>query len=192
MGDVQGVGGVVEVTSVQEHLGDFFDGDVGIKLFCPGVVGFAGDEQVLVFCHLTMDGVQKGCVDVAGGDEQPGVFAPFGLLPEQGIVRPVREAFVERDGCGEHVGVVGFVDDGFAEGIFIDEGWRQFIEAVAASALPAARFGDAAGVFSSDDFVQADFAVGIGVIAHLDADPSASHLLRHSGGSAGTQEGIEH
>ena len=43
----------------------------------------------------------------------------------------------------------------------------------------------------STTFLQARQAVGEGVLAHLDADPAAAHLVSDGGGRAGAEERIE-
>ena len=46
-------------------------------------------------------------------------------------------------------------------------------------------------MLTSDDFLQARQAVRDGVVAQLDADPAAAHLVGDSGGGAGAQETVE-
>jgi hypothetical protein len=53
-------------------------------------------------------------------------------------------------------------------------------------------FGDAPGVLVAvDDLAQAGRAVGDGVLAQLDADPAAAHLVGDGSGGAGAEEGVE-
>lgn len=66
----------------------------------------------------------------------------------------------------------------------------ELIEAKAAAALPTHIFGDAA-LLAIDDLGQAWLTVRAGVIAHLDTDPAAVHLVGDSGGGAGAEKGVE-
>ena len=48
-----------------------------------------------------------------------------------------------------------------------------------------------ATLFAFDHLVQARHTIADGMIAHLDADIAAAHLMRDSGRGTGTQKGIE-
>ena len=72
----------------------------------------------------------------------------------------------------------------------IEHGRPEPVEAEPAPALPTDALGDAA-LLALDDLVQAGDAVGDGVLAHFDADPTATHLVRHRRSGAGAEEGVE-
>ena len=72
----------------------------------------------------------------------------------------------------------------------IEHGLAQTHEAEAAAAVPAHRLGNAA-LLAFDDFRQPRQAVGFRVIAHLDADPAAAHLVGDGRGGAGAEEAVE-
>jgi hypothetical protein len=72
----------------------------------------------------------------------------------------------------------------------VKNGRTQAGEAKAAAALPAHRLADAARL-ARDDLLQPGQAVRGGVLAHLDADPAAAHLVRHGGRGAGAEEAVE-
>jgi hypothetical protein len=50
---------------------------------------------------------------------------------------------------------------------------------------------NAAGVIAVDDFLQAWNDVGVAVLAELDHDPAAAHLVGDGAGGAGAGEGVE-
>ena len=75
--------------------------------------------------------------------------------------------------------------------LFVEDGWAQPVEAKTATALPASGFRNAA-LFAVDDLLQARRAVGVGMLAHFDANVSAAHLVSDGGGCAGSEEGIKH
>ena len=55
---------------------------------------------------------------------------------------------------------------------------------------PAHRRADAT-LLARHHLLQARQAVGEGVLAHLDADPAPTHLVRHGGGGAGAEKAVE-
>ena len=191
MYDIQIVIRFAKLTAFQEHLGNFFDGDMVIDPVQPFVVGAAGDGEIFVLLHSALDGVQIIAVQMAGGDEQIGLFTARGLLPEQLAVRVVGEALVEGHAGGQHVRVVIRVDDRFSEGVLVDEGGSQLVETVSAALFPFGGLGDPARVFPGDHLVKTHFAVGVGMTAHFNADVPAAHLVGNGGGRAGAEEGVE-
>ena len=136
MYDIQIVIRFAKLTAFQEHLGNFFDGDMVIDPVQPFVVGAAGDGEIFVLLHSALDGVQIIAVQMAGGDEQIGLFAARGLLPEQLAVRVVGEALVEGHAGGQHVRVVIWVDDRLSEGVLVDESGGQLVKTVPAALSP--------------------------------------------------------
>src|SRR5438309_1871047 len=71
----------------------------------------------------------------------------------------------------------------------VERGRAKPVVAVTAAALPRDCFADAA-LLAIDDLVEAWLAMRLGVVAHLNADPAASHLVGHSGSRAGTEEAV--
>ncbi len=65
------------------------------------------------------------------------------------------------------------------------------VVAETAAALPGRRFTNTALIFAVDDFLQARNDVGVAVLAQLDHDPAATHLVGDGAGGAGTGEGVE-
>src|SRR5690606_28425573 len=75
--------------------------------------------------------------------------------------------------------------------LLVEDGGAEPIEAEPAATLPAYSFRDAA-LLTLDDLVETWRAMGMGVLAHLDADVAATHLVRDGGCRAGAEEGVEH
>jgi len=67
----------------------------------------------------------------------------------------------------------------------------QPVEAKAAAALPVHLAGDTAPL-AFHHLPQTGRAVRYGVLANLDADVAAAHLVGHGGGGAAAEKGIEH
>jgi hypothetical protein len=88
-------------------------------------------------------------------------------------------------------GQVGKAHLGVQLAVFAEQRRTQLHDAKAAAALPVHGGADAA-LFALHHLAQAREAVGDGVFAPLDADPSAAHLVGDGGGGPGAQEGIEH
>ena len=84
---VQVVIGLAELTAVKQHLRDFFDGDIAVRLVQASVKGTAGDNQVFALLHGVLDGVQIDAVEVPCGHEEVAALVAHGLLPEQAAVR---------------------------------------------------------------------------------------------------------
>ena len=68
---------------------------------------------------------------------------------------------------------------------------RKPVVAETAAALPAYAAGDAARVLTIDHLAEAGDDVGVGVLAELDHDPAAAHLVGDRAGCAGAGEGVE-
>ena len=101
------------------------------------------------------------------------------------------EAFQLGHRRGQHLGVVFLVDHPLAEAVLLQQAGRQAVVAEAAAALPAGGLGDAAGIFAVDDLLQARNDVGVAVLAQLDHDPAAAHLVGDGAGGAGASKGVE-
>jgi hypothetical protein len=71
-----------------------------------------------------------------------------------------------------------------------NSGAAELQHAKAAAALPVHRRADAA-LLACDHFGQARQAMRDRVLAHLDADPLAAHLVRDGGGGAAAEEAVE-
>ena len=128
---------------------------------------------------------------MAGGHKEIAVLVAYRLFPEQVSVRLIAESLVQGHRRCQHIGIIVLVDDIFVKGVFVDERWCDLIETVPSAALPILCFGNAAGVFPSNDLIHAHFAVGIGVIAHFHTDPAPPHFLRDGSRGTGTEEGIK-
>ena len=191
MYDIQVVVRFAKLAALQEHLGNFLNGDMIIGPVYSLVVGAAGDSEIFVLLHSALDGVQIIAVQMAGGDEQIGLFTARGLLPEQLAVRVVGEALVEGHAGGQHVRVVIRVDDRLSEGVLVDESGGQLVKTVPAALLPFGGLGDPARVLPGNHLVQTHLAVGVCVTAHFNPDVPAAHLVGNGGGRAGAEEGVE-
>lgn len=191
MDNVQIVVGFAELTAVQEHLGDLFDGDILVGLVQPTVEGTTGDNEIFAVLHRTLDGVQISPIDMPGGNEQIAVFASHGLFPKEVAVRLIAESLMEGHSRCQHIHIVGLIDDILVKGVFVDQGRSQFVKAVTAAALPILGLSDAAGILAGDHLVQPDFTVCVGVVAHFNTDIPPPHLVGDGGGSAGAKEGVE-
>ncbi len=94
-------------------------------------------------------------------------------------------------GRGQHIGIVFLADDPVAVLVLVEEAGGKFVVFEAAAALPVDGLGDAALVCAVADLLESGEAVGLAVVAKLDADPSAAHFMGYGCGCAGAEEGVE-
>ena len=153
--------------------------------------GRAADEEALAFLHGLAEGVEAFDGEELRGGVDVVVLRAAALFPVERGVGLVGVAFLLGHGCGQHVGVVFLVDDKVAELVLLQQAWGQLIELEAAAAFPVLRLADAALVGAVGDHLQARIAVGVGVVAQLNADISPAHLLRHGRRGARTEETVE-
>lgn len=176
--------------AVEDLLGNFFDGEV-IEGGGFAAKGHAEDEEAAICAHVFAELGELGLAEVLGGDVNEVAFGGVAVLPVEGFAGGVGEAFEFAQGFGEHFGVVGFVDDPVIPFVFLQERGGEVVVAKAAAALPVNGFGNAAGVFAIDDFLESGDDVGVAVVAEFDHDPAAVHFVGHGSGSAGACEGVE-
>ena len=87
-------------------------------------------------------------------------------------------------------GEVGEADRRVDPAVFVENRRAEGAEAEAAAALPADILRDAA-LLAFDDLLHPQGAVGAGMLAHFDADPPASHLVRDGSRGARAEEAVE-
>ena len=113
------------------------------------------------------------------------------VLPPLRFGRRVGKAFQLTQRFGEVRGVVLGIDDWIVPAVVDDEAWRKLVVTETATALPVHRFGNAALVFTVDDFFQARDDMRVAMFAQLYHDPAAAHFVGDCAGGAGTAERIK-
>ena len=191
MNDVQIIVRPAKLAAIQQHLRDLLDCNIFIGFCGCGIKGAAGNNEIVALLQCAVNRIQVSLIQMPGRNEQVAVFAADRLFPEQILVWLVVEPFMEGHSRSQHIRIIRLIDDRLVKGVLVDEGGGQLIKAVSAAAFPVPRLGDAAWVISGDDLVQAYLAVGVGMVAHLNADIPPPHFVGDGGGGAGAEEGVQ-
>src|SRR6516225_4568311 len=99
------------------------------------------------------------------------------MNPVVGVAWRVCEALKLAHGFGKHRGVVLFADHPVSEFVPLQHRRCQPPIAESPAALPAHRIGDATSILSVDYLLQTRDDVRLAMIAKLDHDPAAAHLV---------------
>jgi hypothetical protein len=149
------------------------------------------DQQAAPFADFIAQGLQLFRRQALRGDVDEVVLGALAVLPVVRVAGCVGEAFQLADRCRQHFGVVVLVDDPLAPAVLLQQAGGEAVVAEAAAALANSRLADAALVLAVDDLFQARNDVRVAVLAQLDHDPAAAHLVGDGAGGAGTGEGVE-
>src|ERR1035437_8138721 len=103
-------------------------------------------------------------------------FGGAALLPVE-IAGGVLKAHDLAHGLGQHGRVVLLADDEVVEAILFKQCWSDVVVAETAAALPLNGIGDAAFVFTVNDLLHARNDVCMAMLAQLNHDPAAAHLV---------------
>lgn len=101
------------------------------------------------------------------------------LFPILVCIRRECKALVFSHGSGKHIGIVIFVDYKIPVFVMIEEGWSKLIEFEATAPLPILRFRDAT-LLTLDNFLHANSAMRVGMVAKFHANPLATHFMCNS------------
>ena len=129
--------------------------------------------------HLIIQLLELLMAQRGRGDVDEVALSGMTVLPIHRVGRRVGEAFQLAQGLGQHRGVVIAVDDPVAPLVLFQQRGGETVVTEAAAAFPAHGVGDAAVVFPIDDFFQARKDVRVAVLAQLDHDPAAAHIVGH-------------